>query len=206
MEVRRGKLKVADNEMRLHVRGAREPGAHVAVVAHGPAFPQVDFDFVVQQLTEKRLTWLSVQTKTEPEPPFLDAWAERDFDPNTIRFSIRHLLGEKQRYPKARLQRQRAGVLYVCWAREEHDTVGDVCTNWRVPCSRRDSSFFHHWLSTPLPYDGHSSAYDSTLIKKLELRGFDITSLRFEIHHRGRRAALDQARRERQAEQAAATA
>ncbi len=179
MEVRQANLKVAANQMRLKVRRLSS-GALVAGVARGTSFPDEQFTFMLSQLLETRepfIKWLNAPT----EVAFTDELAARGYDLATLEFSVEHLLGNAAPFRPARLQRQRSGVLLLCWSREPHDRTGDLCVNWHYPCTKRDVNYIFSWLSMPIAYPQATAGDDNSLMRQLSVRGFDVTSLRLEV-------------------------
>jgi len=85
------------------------------------------------------------------------------------------------------------GELRVYWGKLPHDSP-DVIYSWQGDRSmRRDSALLHHYFGSqhPDPFTKPIfSKMNPSLIEELEMRGYDITTLRFSIQKKA--ASVDQ--------------
>lgn len=168
----------------LRVTGKRHPHTgHIEFkLMHAADVPADAANWLYEQLTSPRDTLLTLLNSDNPkEEPFLQAWENRGYIPESIRFSIFTLAAKRPKLRRYRVPPQRTGVLYAKWARVQYDRTPDLVCSWRWPCTRRDMRFFHSFLSMPISGSGFSNS--KTLWEELTEYGFDNTTWKFEVHH-----------------------
>lgn len=81
------------------------------------------------------------------------------------------------------------GELKAQYGKLPHDTP-DLCYAWGEGCSSADSHLLHNVIATDRAYwdlekaqrrDSYPISHDPSLVKELERRGYDITTLKFSI-------------------------
>lgn len=161
----------------------RQTGKPEVIFEGGEGVDQADINWLTVALSEPQYTILCLRGKEPPNRPFLEELDVRDFDVTTFRFSV-SLKSANVPQPK-RLQRIRirSRTLQVRWARDpDHDA--DLCCSWDLPCTRRDKNLAFG-LFTTIRYTAAQAALGEyqrdTLLTELEVKGFDIRTLRLEV-------------------------
>ena len=75
------------------------------------------------------------------------------------------------------------GQVKVAWARQPHHEP-DVCIGWGVGVPKADANLILHALTSErmtLDFPSGKHRWDKSLVDELEVRGYDITTLKFSI-------------------------
>lgn len=82
------------------------------------------------------------------------------------------------------------GELRMYWGREDHDTTPDVILAWQGDrLMKRDTALLHYMMCSKRPKIEMGrinwNVMEPSLVEELELRGYDITTLKFSIMKKG---------------------
>jgi hypothetical protein len=84
------------------------------------------------------------------------------------------------------------GQLRMFYGRLPGERTPDVCTAWGEGCSKRDGRLLHWILCSDRPPGVPGRPFDKSLLKELEDRGYDLSTLEFSIRKKAGNTAVNQ--------------
>ena len=85
---------------------------------------------------------------------------------------------------RATRKKAKPGQLRMFYGRLPDDSAPDICYSWGDGCSKRDGALLNWVMASERPGLLPGDPYFPSLLKDLESRGYDISTLEFSIKKR----------------------